>query len=737
MSSDRLAVIPLREEADVVRCRHQARSLAAALQFPPQEQTRIATAVSEIARNAFCYGRDASAELSIEGTTAGQQSFVVVIRDKGPGIRDLGAVLSGRFRSPTGLGKGITGAKKLVEEMQITTGDDGTTVRLPRKLPAGVHVPAEQMKALRGDPSTPVAVNPLEELATQNKELLSTLAEVTMQREELETINGELSETNRGVVALYDELDTVYRVGRVVASKLDLDSLLQAITDATTDVSGADCGAFFYLKPEDQSLVCQSSSGRLGGVLCDATVPSLASLLGDAGADPDVYRVDDVDEPGAPPFPIDLPGIRSFLSVAVKDPTGEIAGALVFGHSAPRAFSERTERIIVSVAVQASIGLENARLYHSVQAASAAKDHFLAILSHELRTPLNPVFAIIASLEERADLDDEIRDDLLVVRRNLQLEARLIDDLLDLTRIVKGKVPLQREVVDLHAMIRAARETCQAAINKKDVRVEARLEAARSHVAGDPARLQQVLWNLLSNAVKFTESDGTIVIETSVTARGEICIGITDSGRGISAEAIGKIFRPFEQGDENVPALFGGLGLGLAISKSIIDAHGGKIRAASDGAGHGATFQILLPLVEDPAADVSPLAGKGFQPEQRALRILLVDDHEDTRHTLQRLLTRRGHSVTLASTCAEAIACADMDTFDIVISDLGLPDGSGHDLMRELHSRHGLRGVALSGYGMEADIERSHAAGFSAHLTKPLDFPVLEAALQQAVSGRV
>ncbi|MGV3531164.1 MAG: ATP-binding protein, partial [Chthoniobacteraceae bacterium] len=732
MSSERLAIIPLREEADVVRCRHQARALAAALQFPPQEQTRIATAVSEIARNAFCYGEEAAVELLLESAPAGGHIFVVLIRDEGPGIPDLPAVLSGRFRSTTGLGKGITGAKRLVEGMQISTGPGGTTVRLPRKLPPGVQVTPSRLAALRADPSWQATVSPLDVLASQNRELLSTLADLTVQHEELENVNVELSETNRGVVALYDELDTVYRVGRVVASKLDLDSLLQAITDATTDVSGADCGAFFHRNPEDQSIICQSSAGRLGAVLCEAQVPSLASLLGGEEELKDVYRVDDVEEPDAPPFPIVLEGLRSFLAVAVKDPAGDTAGALVFGHSAPRAFSERTERIITSVAVQASIGLENARLYHSVQAASAAKDHFLAILSHELRTPLNPVFAIIASLEERADLDAEVRDDLLVVRRNLQLEARLIDDLLDLTRIVKGKVPLQREIVDVHAIIHAARETCHAAIAKKDVHVETRLDAARGHAAGDPARLQQVLWNLLSNAVKFTESDGTILIETSLTTRGEIRIEITDSGRGISSEAIGKIFRPFEQGDENVPALFGGLGLGLAISKSIIDAHGGKIRATSEGAGQGAKFEIVLPLAEDPAIETSPLAGPGFQPEQRALRILLVDDHEDTRHTLNRLLTRRGHSVTMASTCAEAVACGDADKFDVIISDLGLPDGSGHDLMRELQGRPGLGGIALSGYGMEADIERSHAAGFSAHLTKPLDFPVLEAALQHA-----
>ncbi len=732
--SNRLLLLPLSQEQDIVLCRHRARAFAAALRFPLQEQTRIATAVSEIARNAFCYARSATAEFLVEEGPANSQSLVVEIRDVGPGIANLPAILDGTYRSPTGLGKGIVGAKRLLDRLDITTSTAGTVVRLFRKLPTGVRVGQTEIQKLARDFSQDTPIDPLHELATQNGELLNALADVNTQREELEKINVELSETNRGVVALYDELDTVYRVGRVVAGKLELEPLLQAITDATTEVSGAECGAFYYLSPEHQELICQGVAGQLGSVLGALAPASLAELTGPTLGEGEVLRIDDLTALRSPPvLAASNTRLRSYLAVAVQDSAGIVAGTLVFGHSEPQAFSERTERIIASVAVQASIGLENAQLYQSMKSASAAKDHFLAILSHELRTPLNPVFAILSALEQRDDLHEEVRTDLVVARRNLQLEARLIDDLLDLTRIVKGKVPLHRETVDLHVIIGAALETCHAASEKKHVRVELHATAPRSHILGDPARLQQVFWNLLSNAVKFTPPGGLVRIQTSINEQGEFCVSVSDTGRGISADALPKIFRAFEQGDANTSTQFGGLGLGLAISKSIIDAHQGTILAESMGERLGSTFLMTFPLVETPAP--MPTLARTVLPvgRQRPLGILLVDDHEDTRETLKRLLSRRGHSITMAANCAEARDAASVQGFDLLISDLGLPDGSGHDLMRELHEAYRLRGIALSGFGMETDIQRSHAAGFCAHLTKPLDFAVLETTIALAV----
>ena len=245
-------------------------------------------------------------------------------------------------------------------------------------------------------------------------------------------------------------------------------------------------------------------AGPLGIALQNCSLINVDELIA-SGTDQQIIRVDDLTADYQRPFPLSphLP-IRSFLVLSVRNSAGEIAGALVFAHRSPAIFTERTERILAIVAVQVSIGLENAQLYRSARAASAAKDQFLAILSHELRTPLTPIFAILATIERYPELPEAIRSDLLVINRNLQLEARLIDDLLDLTRINKGKISLLREVIDVHDLIRSVRQLCQAAIDAQQVRFEMQLEAPRYHVLGDAGRLQQVLWNLFSNAIKFT-----------------------------------------------------------------------------------------------------------------------------------------------------------------------------------------------------------------------------------------
>ena len=392
------------------------------------------------------------------------QSFVTIVRDRGPGIGDLPSILAGTYQSKSGMGMGILGAKRLMDSVHIDTEASGTTVRLVQELPKGVDLKPLDLQGIAGEISRSSQAELLDELAAQNQELITTLDQLNTQRIELEKINGELGETNRGVVALYDELDTVQRVGRVVASKLDLTALLQAITDATVEVSGAECGGFFRKEPQSPNFTCQTVAGPLGIALQNCSLINIDELIA-SGADQQIIRVDDLAADKRPsPLSPHLP-IRSFLALSVRNSIGEIAGALAFAHRSPAVFTERTERILAVVAVQASIGLENAQLYRSARAASAAKDQFLAILSHELRTPLTPIFAILAAIERYPDLPETIRSDLLVITRNLQLEARLIDDLLDLTRISKGKISLQREITDVHNLIRSVRQLCQVAID--------------------------------------------------------------------------------------------------------------------------------------------------------------------------------------------------------------------------------------------------------------------------------
>jgi signal transduction histidine kinase/anti-sigma regulatory factor (Ser/Thr protein kinase) len=737
--STRLLLMAIRREQDVVLCRNRARTIAAALNFDRQQQVRIATAVSEIARNAFRYASDATAEFSLTRVRTGAdrritQSFVTIVRDRGPGIGDLPSILAGTYQSASGMGMGILGAKRLMDSVHIVTEPSGTTVRLVQILPKGIDLNSLNLQNMAAAIGRSSQAELLDELAVQNQELITTLDQLNTQRIELEQINDELSETNRGVVALYDELDTVQRVGRVVASKLDLAGLLQAITDATVDVSGAECGGFFRKEPQSGNFACQTVSGPLGIALQNCSLVNIDELTA-SGTDQQIIRVDDLAADPDRPFPISphLP-IRSFLALSVRNSTGEVAGALAFAHRSPGIFTERTERILAVVALQASVGLENAQLYRSAQAASAAKDQFLAILSHELRTPLTPIFAILATIGRYPDLPEIIRSDLLVISRNLQLEARLIDDLLDLTRINKGKILLVREIVDVHELIRSVRQLCQIAIDTQQVGFEMQLEASRYHVLGDAGRLQQVFWNLFSNAIKFTPGCGTIVLGTSVVDGTKLRIRLTDSGRGIVSDSLDSIFEPFEQGDLSVPLQFGGLGLGLSIAKAIVEAHEGQIRAESSGSGTGATFTVTLPLAESQQIlNAEPPRPEPLAPN-KAVRILLVDDHQDTLEFMSRFLTLCGHQVATASNYREALSIGQKQELDLVISDIGLPDGNGYELLHALQTLSPIKGIALSGYGMKEDVDRSEAAGFSAHLTKPCDLSVLNSTIKKILS---
>ncbi len=366
--------------------------------------------------------------------------------------------------------------------------------------------------------------------------------------------------------------------------------------------------------------------------------------------------------------------------------------------------------------------------------ASNAKDEFLAALSHELRTPLTPVLMTASELRDDERLPDEARDQLAMMKRNIELEARLIDDLLDLTQIVHGKLALRLQPCDTHSLVALAVEMVRSEANAKRQQLAIDLRADRAQVMADPARLQQVFWNLLKNAVKFTPERGHVTVR-SQQLDGKVVVEIADDGVGIAPEAVDKIFLPFEQSAEiQKDRRYGGLGLGLSITKAIIDQHGAEIGVHSDGIGRGATFRVELELTDAPVpmpdvSSVDPASNYGRPATATPLRVLLVEDHDATIQVLRRLLTREGHEVKLAMTCAAAKHIAKNGQFDIVISDLGLPDGTGFELMQELHGKHGLRGIALSGYGMEEDLRRSKDAGFVAHLIKPVDFEQLRQAV--------
>jgi PAS domain S-box-containing protein len=366
-----------------------------------------------------------------------------------------------------------------------------------------------------------------------------------------------------------------------------------------------------------------------------------------------------------------------------------------------------------------------------VVAADQAKTRFLAMLSHELRTPLNPVMATVQLLERDQTLSPELRESVAMIRRNVEMEVRLIDDLLDLTKVSQGKVELQRRAMDAHAAVRAALEINRPDIAIKQLVVSLSLSAERCRVSADPARLQQILWNVLKNAVKFTPPLGRINIASS-NRSGTLQIVVADSGIGIPLEAIETLFTAFEQVDESITRRFGGLGLGLTISKALAEMHGGTLTAASEGTDRGATFILELPTMAAATIDIALEPDEPREP-QACCRILLVDDHVDTLRIMARLLRSCGHTVHTAATVREAIEAAEHQTFNLLVSDIGLPDGSGIDIMKCLKSRYGMAGIAVSGFGQDADFSNSRSAGFMAHLVKPIDLRELENRIQEAL----
>ena len=423
---------------------------------------------------------------------------------------------------------------------------------------------------------------------------------------------------------------------------------------------------------------------------------------------------------------------------SIKDEAGNLRGYIkVMRDISKRKRAEEDRAEALGREREARIAAEAARaraeaIQAEVEAAGRAKDRFLAMLSHELRTPINPVLLTATAMADDPATPEAMRDTWRMIRDNIGLEARLIDDLLDVMKTIQGKMTYQWEVLDAHDLLEKTGQIVRDDADAKRIRLDSGLEAGRSYVRADSARLTQAFWNLLRNAIKFTEPGGSIAIR-SRDVGGRLVIEVADTGIGIEPHALGKIFNAFEQAEDSITHQFGGLGLGLAISQSVIDAHEGTLSAASEGRGLGATFTIELPLAAPAPASGPPAGPPATPPERRPYRVLLVEDDPMTCRVMGTLLRNAGHAVTTAVDYDGALAAASPE-FDVVVSDVGLPGRSGLELMRELHARHGLRGIALTGFGQDDDLEKSREAGFLAHMTKPVDFRKLEELLQRVAA---
>ena len=416
-------------------------------------------------------------------------------------------------------------------------------------------------------------------------------------------------------------------------------------------------------------------------------------------------------------------------------------------------FNEADERLAVTLATQFAVAYENARLYTEAQQANRTKDEFLATLSHELRTPLTAILGWTHLIRSGNLNQEHMSRALEIIERNARSQSQLIDDLLDVSRIITGKLKLDFRPVELSSIIEATVDTVRPAAEAKAIRFQTSLEATTCLVSGDPARLQQVVWNLFSNAVKFTPEGGRVDVRLHCS-EAHLELIVRDTGIGINPEFLPYIFDRFRQADGTTTRKHGGLGLGLAIVRHLIELHGGAIKAHSDGDGLGSTFTVKLPLmriarsktVTGAEQRVAATAGEPIPSLQHSaalegLRILVVDDEPDTRELLQAVLAQSGAEVQTSESAAEALKKLTAWSPDLLVCDIGMPEEDGYSLIRKVRNldseqHRQIPAVALTAYASVEDRARALAAGFQMHLAKPVEPDELVAVVASAVGRR-
>ena len=591
----------------------------------------------------------------------------------------------------------------------------------------------------------------------------------------------DITDRRRTEQALRDErhvLEILNLTGTAIASTLDLPTLIQTVTDATSTLSGAELGVCFYNSEgnsgDDYRLSASAGLLRDNSYKFDRALSQ--PLFGSATKGRETIRCDDVtkdnryldlgvNRTGDGRFPI-----RSYLAVPLVLRSGEMIGGLFFVHSETGIFDERIERIIVGVASQASVAIDNARLFAGAQRAAIEreqllererfarasaermgelKDEFLANLSHELRTPLSAIVGWSKVLREGAKSEADLLNGLVTIERNARIQKQLIDDLLDMNRIASGKVRLDIQPIAPTSFIEAAIETARPAADAKDIHIEKLLDPEASPVAGDPGRLQQVVWNLLSNAIKFTSRGGQVqVILARVNSHAEI--RVTDTGVGIHPKFLAHVFERFRQEEASMNRRYGGLGLGLSIVKHLVELHGGIVRAESPGEGRGATFYVELPLMSAFRSSGNDLAVSRKTPELKApdfsninltgIKVLVVDDEGDARDLVQRVLSDCNAVVLTAGSASDALLLMENEKPNVLVSDIGMPDIDGYELLRRVRILEQSRGgripaIALTAFARSEDRTRALRAGFLVHVSKPVEPSELVATVA-SVTGR-
>ena len=594
----------------------------------------------------------------------------------------------------------------------------------------------------------------------------------------------DISERKRAEKQLREQseiIETVNRLGQTLAAELDLHKLVQAVTDAATEISGAHFGSFFYnvLNEEGASYMLYTLSGVPAEAFAHFPMPRATDLFGPTFRGEGTILITDVKKDPrygkhSPYYGMPeghLP-VTSYLAVPVISRTGDVYGGLFFGHPDESVFTERATRIVEGLAAQAAVAMDNARLYEAAQRARAdaeksveekerlyreaqdssrLKDEFLATISHELRTPLTAILGWAHMLRTGQLASEDGSKALETIERNARSQAQLIDDLLDVSRIITGKLRLDVRPVDPNFFIEAAIEAVRPAAEAKGVRVQKIMDTGVVSVSGDPVRLQQVVWNLVSNAIKFTPKGGRVQVRLE-RVNSHIEIGVSDNGSGIASEFLPYVFDRFRQADQRTTRQHGGLGLGLAIVRHLVELHGGSVRAESGGEGKGATFTVLLPVAPvyhrgDVDARVHPAARDtlpAFDCAERldGLKVLVVDDEADTRELLKVGLGRCGAEVWVASSAQEALEAIENAKPDLLISDIGMPDEDGYALIKRVRALSVESGgrvpaIALTAYARTEDRLQALRAGYQMHVPKPVELAELVTVVASLVQRSV
>ena len=537
--------------------------------------------------------------------------------------------------------------------------------------------------------------------------------------------------------------ETLNEVGATLASDLDRTSAVQAVTDAATELTAAQFGAFFYNVLDDagESYMLYTISGVPREAFANFPMPRNTEVFEPTFKGHGVVRSPDITRDSRyghnPPhhgMPSGHLPVRSYLAVPVKTRTGEVVGGLFFGHPDPDRFTSQHERLAVGIASWASVALENARLYQQAQETSRLKDDFLASLSHELRTPLNAILGYARIVRSGLIGADRREKAIETIERNANALAQIVEDVLDVSRIISGKLRLNVQAVDVPDVVRAAVDAVAPAADAKGIRIEMVLDPQASPISGDPDRLQQVLWNVLSNAVKFTKRGGKVQVRLE-RVNSHVEVAVSDTGAGISREFLPHIFERFRQADGGTTRENGGLGLGLAISKQLVEMHGGTITAESAGPNTGATFRVTLPvMIVHPSSDEQPrvhprsgpAAADASSPNLSGIHVLAVDDEKDALSLVSDVLHAAGARVTTANSAAEALAFIDTAVPDVLIADLGMPTMDGFGLIERIRHHQNaavqeLPAAALTAYARSDDRMKALRAGFHIHLAKPIE----------------